>query len=129
MIVDASALLAILFQESEAAEFTQALASAKSPRMSAVNYLEAAIRIDSQNNAVAAQAFDAFIALSDITIEPVSLSQMKIARLAYAQFGKGRHLAGLNFGDVFAYALAKERGEPLLFKGDDFGKTDVVRVK
>jgi ribonuclease VapC len=129
MIVDASALLAILFQESEAVQFTNKLAEADNPRMSAVNYLEAAIRIDSQNNTVAAQAFDAFMELSAITIEPVSVSQMKLARLAYAQFGKGRHPAGLNFGDVFAYALAKERNEPLLFKGDDFGQTDVKRIE
>ena len=128
MIVDASALLAVLFQEVEAAEFIEALAVAKVSRMSAVNYLEAAIRIDSKNNAIAAQAFEAFMALSDITIEPVTLNQVKLARLAYAQFGKGRHPAGLNFGDVFAYALAKDRGEPLLFKGDDFGKTDVEKV-
>ena len=128
MIVDASALLAILFQEPEAAKFTQTLATANVPRMSAVNYLEAAIRIDGHNNAIATQAFDAFMALSNITIEPVSVSQMKLARLAYAQFGKGRHPAGLNFGDVFAYALAKECGEPLLFKGNDFGLTDVAKV-
>jgi ribonuclease VapC len=128
MIVDASALLAILFQEPEAADFAAKLAVADAPRMSAVNYLEAAIRIDGQNNIVAAQAFEAFMELSAITIEPVLLSQMRAARLAYAQYGKGRHPAGLNFGDVFAYALAKERDEPLLFKGDDFGQTDVKRV-
>jgi ribonuclease VapC len=129
MIVDTSALLAILFQEPEAAYFTHKLAEAENPRISAVNYLEAAIRIDSQNNTVAAHAFDAFMELSAITIEPVSVSQMKLARLAYAQFGKGRHPAGLNFGDVFAYALAIERSEPLLFKGDHFAKTDLETFK
>jgi ribonuclease VapC len=129
MIVDASALLAILFQEPEAADFTALLAQAKYPRMSAVNYLEAAICIDEQNNIVAAQAFEAFMELSAIVIEPVSIGQMRAARRAYAQYGKSRHPAGLNFGDVFAYALAKEHDEPLLFKGDDFGQTDVKRVK
>jgi ribonuclease VapC len=128
MIVDASALLAILFQEPEAAPFAAALAESEAPRMSAVNFLEAAIRIDGQNSIVAAQAFEAFMELSAISIEPVSLSQMRLARRAYAQYGKGRHRAGLNFGDAFAYALAKEWDEPLLFKGDDFIHTDVRRV-
>ena len=128
MIVDASALLAILFQEPEAGEFATMLSQADAPRMSAVNYLEAAIRIDGQNSIVAVQAFEAFMELSAITIEPVSLSQMRLARRAYAQYGKGRHRAGLNFGDAFAYALAKERDEPLLFKGDDFIHTDVRRA-
>jgi ribonuclease VapC len=129
MIVDASALLAIIFQEPEAAEFIAMLAEAKNPRMSAVNYLEAAIRIDGQNNIVAAQSFEEFMEISGIAIEPVSVGQMRSARRAYAQYGKGRHPAGLNFGDVFAYALAKEHDEPLLYKGEDFGRTDVRRVK
>lgn len=128
MIVDASALLAILFQEPEAAQFVTALAQADAPRISAVNYLEAAIRIDGQNSIVAVQAFEAFMELSAITIEPVSLGQMRFVRRAYAQYGKGRHRAGLNFGDAFAYALAKERDEPLLFKGDYFIHTDVRRA-
>ena len=128
MIVDASALLAVLFQEPEATQFAAALAQATAPRMSAVNYLEAAIRIDGQNSIVAVQAFEAFMELSAISIEPVSLSQMRLARRAYAQYGKGRHRASLNFGDAFAYALAKERDEPLLFKGDDFIHTDVRRA-
>jgi ribonuclease VapC len=128
MIVDASALLAILFQEPEAAKFATLLAQADAPSMSAVNYLEAAIRIDGQNSIVAAQAFEAFMELSAISIEPVSLSQMRLARRAYAQYGKGRHRAALNFGDAFAYALAKERDQPLLFKGDDFTHTDVRRA-
>jgi ribonuclease VapC len=127
MIVDASALLAILFQEPEAAQFATVLANATTLQMSAVNYLEAAIRIDGQNSIVAVQAFEAFMELSAISIEPVSLSQMRLARLAYARYGKGRHRAGLNFGDAFAYALAKELDEPLLFKGDDFIHTDVRR--
>jgi ribonuclease VapC len=128
VIVDASALLAILFQEPEAALFATALAQADAPRMSAINYLEVAIRIDGHNSIVAVQAFEAFMELSAITIEPVSLSQMRMARRAYAQYGKGRHPAGLNFGDVFAYALAKERDAPLLFKGNDFIHTDVRRA-
>ena len=126
MIVDASALLAILFDEPEAEQFAGLLAQAEAPRMSAVNYLEAAIRIDQQDSVVATQAFDAFIELSGIAIEPVTVEHTRLARRAYAMFGKGRHRAGLNFGDVFAYALAKSRQEPLLYKGNDFVHTDVT---
>ena len=126
MIVDASALLAILFDEPEAEKFAALLAQAEAPRMSAVNYLEAAIRIDQQDSVVATQAFDAFIELSGIAIEPVTVEHTRLARRAYAMFGKGRHRAGLNFGDVFAYALAKSRQEPLLYKGNDFVHTDVT---
>ena len=126
MIVDASALLAILFDEPEAEQFAALLAQAEAPCMSAVNYLEAAIRIDQQDSVVATQAFDAFIELSGIAIEPVTVEHTRLARRAYAMFGKGRHRAGLNFGDVFAYALAKSRQEPLLYKGNDFVHTDVT---
>ena len=126
MIVDASALLAILFDEPEAEQFAALLAQAEAPRMSAINYLEAAIRIDQQDSVVATQAFDAFIELSGIAIEPVTVEHTRLARRAYAMFGKGRHRAGLNFGDVFAYALAKSRQEPLLYKGNDFVHTDVT---
>lgn len=128
MIVDASALLAILLQEPEAPDFAMRLAQASSSRMSVVNYLEAAIRIDQQNSVVATQAFDAFIEMSGIVVEPVTIDQTRIARRAYAQYGKGRHPASLNFGDVFAYALATSLGEPLLFKGNDFIHTDVKRA-
>ena len=125
-VLDASALLAILFDEPEAEQFAGLLAQAEAPRMSAVNYLEAAIRIDQQDSVVATQAFDAFIELSGIAIEPVTVEHTRLARRAYAMFGKGRHRAGLNFGDVFAYALAKSRQEPLLYKGNDFVHTDVT---
>ncbi|MEZ5784661.1 MAG: type II toxin-antitoxin system VapC family toxin [Rhizobiaceae bacterium] len=128
MIVDASALLAILFDEPEAEQFAALLAQAEAPRMSVVNFLEAAIRIDQQDSVVATQAFDAFIELSGIAIEPVTVEHTRLARRAYAMFGKGRHRAGLNFGDVFAYALAKSRQEPLLYKGNDFVHTDVTRA-
>jgi ribonuclease VapC len=129
MIIDASALLALLLMEPEAEKFAVVLAHADTPRMSAVNYLEVAIKIDGLNNSIAAQAFEAFMQLSAISIEPVTASQTQAARRAYAQFGKGRHKANLNFGDVFAYALAKEREEPLLFKGHDFIHTDVMQVE
>ena len=125
MIIDASALLAILFDEPEAECFAQALADAQTRQMSAVNYLEAAIRIDREHNVLVSQKFDAFIEFSQITIVAVSAEQASIARLAYAEFGKGIHPAGLNFGDCFAYALAKHTGHPLLFKGHDFIHTDI----
>jgi ribonuclease VapC len=128
MIIDASALLAILLQEAEAKAFATILAAAPVARISVVNYLEAAIRIDQQNSIVATQAFDAFVEMSGMVIEPVTIAQARIARRAYAQFGKGRHAAALNFGDSFAYALAKERDEPLLFKGNDFSRTDIKRA-
>ncbi|MEO1018935.1 MAG: type II toxin-antitoxin system VapC family toxin [Pseudomonadota bacterium] len=125
MIIDASALLAILLAEEDAPSFAEAIDQTHEPAMSAVNYLETAIRVDRLDNVLLNQKFDAFMMLSGIAVQPVSLSQTKIARLAYAEFGKGRHRAGLNFGDCFAYALAKQHGLPLLFKGDDFIHTDI----
>src|SRR5258708_40348921 len=94
-------------------------------RISAVNYLEAAIVIDSGRDPIASRRFDDFFREAEIVVEPVTLGQAKIAREAYRDFGKGRRRAGLNFGDCFAYALAKEKGEILLFKGDDFRHTDI----
>ena len=93
--------------------------------ISAVSYLEAAIVIDSGRDPIASRRFDDFFRESEIVVEPVTLRQAKIAREAYRDFGEGRHRAGLNFGDSFAYALAKEKGETLLFKGDDFRHTDI----
>ncbi len=128
MIVDASALLAILLAESDARKFATAIEGTDAPQISAVNFLETAIRIDRQDSVVLIQKFDEFMELSGLAVQPVSLSQTRIARLAYAEYGKGRHRAGLNFGDCFAYALAKERGYPLLFKGEDFIHTDIRSV-
>ena len=128
MIVDASALLAILLLEPDARNFAQALANAPAPQLSAVNFLEVAIRIDRENSVLATQKFDRFMTLSRIAVQAVSLAQAQIARLAYAEFGKGRHPASLNLGDCFAYALAKETGQPLLFKGTHFPLTDLRPV-
>lgn len=125
MIVDASALLAILFLEEEAERFADALANDPAPLMSAVNFLEVAIRIDREESILAVQKFEAFMDLAAITLEPVTIAQTRIARRAYVEFGKGRHPASLNFGDCFAYALAKERDLPLLYKGNDFSRTDL----
>jgi ribonuclease VapC len=90
-----------------------------------VSYFESAIVIDGGRDPIASRRFDDFFRESGIVVESVTDWQAEIARQAYRDFGKGRHKAGLNFGDCFAYALAKEKGEALLFKGDDFCHTDV----
>ena len=125
MIIDTSALLAILYQEEDAVYFAEAIAVAPVCRMSAANFLEAAINIDVHGDAEASRQLDTFIRRAGIEIRSVTLEQVQIARQAYLDFGKGRHPAGLNFGDCFAYALVRETGEPLLFKGNDFAKTDI----
>jgi ribonuclease VapC len=125
MIVDTSALLAVFFDEPEAEDFARAIARAEVSKMSAANLLEAAIVADSQSDPRAGRQVDALVANFRLRIEPVTEEQVRIAHQAYLDFGRGNHPAGLNFGDCFAYALAKATGEPLLFKGDDFGHTDV----
>jgi ribonuclease VapC len=124
MVVDASAIIAILHAEPERPLFLRALLRAPALRMTPVNWLEAAMVIDSRSTGRA--EFEALIARSGITIVPVDVSLMRAAYEAWRTFGKGRHPARLNLGDCFAYALSKETGEPLLFKGDDFRKTDIT---
>jgi ribonuclease VapC len=126
MIVDTSALVAILRDEPEARRFAIALANAQQRRMSAANFLEAAIVIDGSRDPVASRLFDDFLHESRIHIEAVTEEQARIAREAYRDFGRGSgHVAALNFGDCFAYALARTSGEPLLFKGRDFMHTGI----
>ncbi len=125
MILDSSAIVAVLRAEPEAPEFSVAIAAAAQCRVSAANYVEAAIVIDSGRSAISSRRFDDFFRTSGVVIETVTPRQAEIARQAYRDFGKGRHKAGLNFGDCFSYALAKEMDEPLLFKGTDFARTDV----
>jgi ribonuclease VapC len=121
MIVDTSALIAILRDEPEARAFAIAIADADHRRISAANYLEAAIVIDGSHDPIASRRFDDLLREAAIAIEPVTEEQAKVAREAYRDFGRGSgHAAQLNFGDCFAYALAMTTGEPLLFKGDDF---------
>ncbi|MGA7710008.1 MAG: type II toxin-antitoxin system VapC family toxin [Acidobacteriaceae bacterium] len=121
MIVDTSALIAILRDEPEARAFAIAIADADRRRLSAANYLEAAVVIDGSRDPIASRGFDDLLREGGIAIEPVTEEQAKVARQAYRDFGRGSgHAARLNFGDCFAYALAKTTGEPLLFKGDDF---------
>lgn len=126
MIVDTSAVLAILFEEDDAELYARAIAAAESRRISAATFVETGVVVDAQTNEQGSRQFDAFIRRAGITIEAVSEEQAHIARQAYSDFGKGRHPAGLNFGDCFAYALSKAVGEPLLFKGNDFSKTDII---
>ncbi len=126
MIIDSSALIAILRDEAEAAAFAQAIAGDSSRRVSAVSYVEAAAVIDASRDPVASREFDELFRETKLVVEPVTQTQARIAREAYRDFGKGRrHPAGLNLGDCFAYALAKETAEPLLFKGEDFRRTDI----
>jgi ribonuclease VapC len=125
VILDSSPIVAILRAEPDAPEFAEAIKSAATRRISAVNYVEAAVVIDSGDDPIASRRFDDFFRVSRISIEHVTSRQAEIARQAYRDFGKGRHKAGLNLGDCFAYALAKEMDEPLLFKGRDFNLTDI----
>jgi ribonuclease VapC len=127
MIVDSSALLAILRAEPEMLACAQAIEDVARRRISAANFLETAIVIDGSRDPVASRRFDDLVRTANLTIEPVTEEQARIAREAYRDFGKGSgHPAQLNFGDCFAYALAKVTGEPLLFKGDDFRQTDIA---
>jgi ribonuclease VapC len=127
VIVDSSALVAILRDEPEAAAYLRAIYTAGRCRISAASFLEAAIVIDAGRSLVASRRFDDLVSGAQIDIEPVSEEQAHIARQAYRDYGRGSgHPARLNFGDCFAYALARATGEPLLFKGDDFRHTDIA---
>jgi len=128
MIIDTSALLAILFAEDDAPRYAEAIAGAEVRLISAANYLEAAIIVDNQIGVAAGRQLDALLARAEVSVAAVTREQADIARQAYLDFGKSNHPARLNFGDCFAYALAKATGLPLLFKGDDFAKTDVATV-
>jgi ribonuclease VapC len=126
VILDTSALVAILRNEPDALAYAQAIERAAYRRISAANFLEAAIVIDASRDPIACRRFDEACRESHLTVEPVTEAQARIARDAYRDFGRGSgHPARLNFGDCFAYALAKATGEPLLFKGEDFIHTDI----
>jgi ribonuclease VapC len=126
MIVDTSALLAILRDEPDAQRFADAVEAAATRRISAANYVELGAVIDQARDPVASRRVDELLELGGVRVEAVTIEQARIAREAYRDFGKGSgHPAGLNLGDCFAYALATSLGEPLLFKGPDFSQTDV----
>jgi ribonuclease VapC len=127
VIVDSSVLVAILFNEPEAAAYLQSLYPIPQPRISAASFFEASIVIDSRRRASLSSRLDELAQELRLTIEPVTEEQAHIARAAYRDYGRGSgHPARLNFGDCFAYALARVTGEPLLFKGDDFIHTDIT---
>jgi ribonuclease VapC len=127
MIIDSSALIAILRDEPGANVCAIAIEKNVNRRLSAANFVETALVIDGSRDPIASRRFDDLIREAQIVIEPVTEAQVRIAREAYRDFGKGSgHPAKLNFGDCFAYALARTTGEPLLFKGDDFNHTDIV---
>jgi ribonuclease VapC len=126
VIADTSAIIAILKEEDDAAVYAQAIAAAEARRLSAASYLECGIVLDSQRDPIISRALDDFVLEAEFVVEPVTERQARLARQAYADFGKGSgHPAGLNFGDCLSYALALDLREPLLWKGNDFGHTGV----
>ena len=126
MVIDTSALAAIFFHEPERDAFRNAIVAASSRLISAATILEAGMVIEGRRGGGAGREFDLFVVRALIEIVPIDAELADLARSAWRKYGKGRHPAGLNLGDCFSYALAKTTGEPLLAKGADFGKTDVV---
>jgi ribonuclease VapC len=126
MVIDTSALLAILRDEPERRAFNEAIEAADSRLMSTATFVEVSIVIESRYGAEGLRDLDQFVDQAGIELVALDVEQAKMARRAFGRFGKGRHPAGLNYGDCFAYALAMVLGEPLLFKGEDFQQTDVT---
>jgi len=126
MVIDTSALVAILLNEPERRAFNQQIEADDVRLLSAGTFVETSIVIESRKGLRARAELDLFLVTANIEIVPVSAEHAEIARDAYRTYGKGKHPAGLNFGDCFAYALAKATGEPLLFKGNDFSQTDIT---
>jgi ribonuclease VapC len=129
VVLDTSALLAVLQDEPERRSFNEAIEAADSAALSVASFVEASIVIEARHGADGLRALDRFIERAGIVVAAVDLEQGKVARDAFSRFGKGRHAAALNFGDCFSYALARVLGEPLLFKGEDFARTDVASVE
>jgi ribonuclease VapC len=126
MVIDTSALVAILEDEPERRAFNEALEAADFRLMSVATFVEVSIVVEARKGAEGLRELDLFIDRSGIAVVAVDLEQGRLARHAFSRFGKGRHPAGLNFGDCFSYALARTLGQPLLFKGTDFSRTDLV---
>ena len=118
-------MLAVLYREPDSGHYETAIATAPKCRMSVANVLETAIVVEGRGGAAAGHELDVFLESAAIELVPVTAEHVEAARRAWRRFGKGNHRAALNFGDCFAYALAKTRGEPLLFKGEDFARTDI----
>jgi len=129
VVIDTSALLAILFGEPEAEDFARAIADDPRPLVSACSVLESAVVLLVRKGVDGPSLLDALIQAARLRTVSMNADQAVIARSAYTRFGKGRHPAGLNLGDCCSYALARASGEPLLFKGKDFAQTDVALVQ
>ena len=125
VVVDTSAIIAILFQEPEAERITRAILKEAPCLFSAASLFEAGIILQARHGDEGARDLDLLLHKLGLKIESVTEKQANAARKAYKQFGKGIHPAGLNYGDCFSYALAKDKRLPLLFKGNDFNKTDI----
>jgi ribonuclease VapC len=125
MVIDTSALLAIFLAEPERQHFLKLLTDAGTRLMSAANVLETGIVLEAKRGEAAGREFDLFVVRTNLEVIAVDAEQVEIARSAWRKYGRGRHPAGLNFGDCFAYAVAKSSGEPLLAKGTDFTQTDI----
>lgn len=128
MVIDSSVLFASLSNEVDAPDLIKAMTADSVRLLSVASLLETAIVIESRHGLAGGKKLDEFIRIAQIVVQPVTIEQLSIARAAFRSYGKGRHPAALNFGDCFAYALAKFRSEPLLFKGNDFSQTDVQLV-
>ena len=126
MIVDSSAVLAVLNREPDAGRYEAGMLTASSCWMSAANMLEVTMVVESRGGLAAGVEMDRFLERLGVEVVPVALEQLASARYAWRRFGRGNHPAALNFGDCFAYALAEVSREPLLFKGDDFARTDIA---
>lgn len=128
MVIDTSAIIAILLGETEAEDIARAISDGQKRLMSVFSVLEASIVIEAKKGEAGGRELDLLLHRARIETVGMDPEQGEIARIAWQRFGKGRHPAGLNIGDCCAYALAKYSGEPLLFKGDDFSKTDIEQV-
>ncbi len=128
MVIDTSAVLAILCDEPEAPAFEAAIAADPVRLLSAASFLEAAMVVETRFGEPGGRELDLLVHKAQIEVVAVTGEQAELARQAFRAFGKGRHPAGLNYGDLFAYALSRLSGEPLLAKGEDFGKTNVARA-
>jgi ribonuclease VapC len=128
VVIDTSAMIAVLLNEANAVSIAQAIESGSLRLLSAANFLEASIVIESRKGETGGRELDLLLYRAAIEVVAVDQDQAEVARLAWRRFGKGRHPAGLNYGDCFAYALAKTRRLPLLFDGDDFSQTDIEAV-
>lgn len=129
MIIDTSAIVALVLGEPDSPAIAAALAESDEVRISAATWLEAAVVLDSRRTASSRRLFDDVMTAIDPIVEPVTIEQVDVARTAYRDYGRGSgHPAKLNYGDCFSYALARTTGQALLFKGDDFTHTDLTSV-